>query len=80
MKRIVLILMIICLMLSAVACSNTDKDGTQNNKSNSVTQDGNEIETEATPSGEIIEITDESGLLAMVNDLTATYVLKNDIT
>ena len=80
MKRILIILLALILTLSIVGCSNEDSAGNQNNDSNTIDGGGTEQESTQAPSGEIIEITNENELFAMANDLTATYVLKNDIT
>lgn len=80
MKRILLLLLALALTFSIVGCSNEDSAGNQNNDSNTIDGGGTEQESTQSPSGEIIEITNENELFAMANDLTATYVLKNDIT
>lgn len=80
MKRILIILLALVLTFSIVGCSNEDSTGNQNNESNTIDGGGTEQESTQAPSGEIIEITNENELFAMANNLTAIYVLKNDIT
>lgn len=66
--------------LSIVGCTNENNTGNYNNDGSTSEGDETKRESAQSPSGEIVEITNEGELFAMANDLTATYVLKNDIT